>query len=38
MRLCQPPVSTKLRIARMEGLGHIDKMGEERQVKRIMNA
>ena len=37
-RLCQPPVSMKLRRARMKWFGHVERMGEERQVKRIMNA
>ena len=37
-RLCQPPVSVKLRRARMKWFGHVERMGEERQVKRIMNA
>ena len=37
-RLCQPPVSLKLRRARMRWFGHVERMGDERQVKRIMNA
>ena len=37
-RLSQPPVSLKLRSARMKWFGHFERMGEERQVKRIMNA
>ena len=37
-RLCQPPVSLKLRKARMRWFGHVERMGDERQVKRIMNA
>ena len=37
-RLCQPPVSIKLRRARMKWFGHVERMGGERQVKRIMNA
>ena len=34
----QPPVSLKLRRARMKWFGHVQRMGDERQVKRIMNA
>ena len=37
-RLCQPPVSLKLRRARMRWFGHVERMGDERQVKRVMNA
>ena len=37
-RLCQPPVSLKLRKARLKWFGHMERMGEERQVKRIMRA
>ena len=37
-RLCQPPVSLKLRRARMKWFGHVKRMGDERQVKKIMNA
>ena len=36
--LCQVPVSLKLRRARMKWFGHVERMGEERQVKRIMQA
>ena len=36
--LCQTPVSLKLRKARMICFGHMERMGEERQVKRIMQA
>jgi len=36
--LCQAPVSLKLRRARMKWFGHVERMGEERQVKRIMRA
>ena len=34
--LCQVPVSLKLRRARMKWFGHVERMGEDRQVKRIM--
>ena len=34
----EPPVSLKLRSARMKWLGHIERMGEERQVKRNCKA
>ena len=37
-RLHQPPVSLKLRRARMKWFGHVERMGEERQVKRVMRA
>ena len=37
-RLCQPPVSLKLRSARMKWFRHVERMTDERQVKRIMNA
>ena len=37
-RLCQPPVSMKLRRARLKWFGHVERMGEERQVKGVMNA
>ena len=37
-RLCQPPVSIKLKKARMKWFGHVERMGEERQVKRVMHA
>ena len=37
-RLDQPPVSSKLRSARMKWLGHVERMGEERQVNRIFKA
>ena len=36
--LCQPPVSLKLRRARLKWFGHVERMGDERQVKKIMNA
>ena len=35
-RLCQTPVSIKLRKARLKWFGHMEIMVEERQVKRIM--
>ena len=35
-RLEQPPVSLKLRSARTKWLGHVERMGEERQVKRLL--
>ena len=38
MRLEQAPVSLKLRSARMNWLGHVERMGEERQVKGIFKA
>ena len=34
----QPPVSLKLRRTRLKCFGHVQRMGEERQVKLIMNA
>ena len=37
-RLRQPPVSLKLRRARMKWFGHVERMGEEREVKRVMRA
>ena len=37
-RLCQPPVSLKLRRARLKWFDHVQRMGDEREVKRIMNA
>ena len=37
-RLCQTPVSLKLRKARLKWFGHMERMGEERQLKRIMRA
>ena len=37
-RLCQSPVSLKLRRARMKWFGHVEKTGDERQLRRIMNA
>ena len=37
-RLSQPPVSLKLRRARMKWFGHVERMGDGRQVKKIMNA
>ena len=37
-RLRQPPVSLKLRKARLKWFGHVERMGDERQVKRVMNA
>ena len=36
--LCQTPVSLKLRNARLKFFGHMERMGEERQVKRIVQA
>ena len=36
-RLCQSPVSLKLRRAKMKWLGHFERMGNRRQVRRIMN-
>ena len=36
--LGQPPVSLKLRKARMKFSGHAERMNEERQVKRVMQA
>ena len=36
--LGQAPVSLKLRNARMKWFGHVERMGEDRQVKRIMQA
>ena len=38
MSLRQPPVSLKLRRARLKRCGHVERMGDERQVKKIMNA
>ena len=35
-RFRQPPVSLKLRRARMNSFGHVEKMGEDRQMKRVM--
>ena len=37
-RLCQPPVSLKLRRARLKWFGHVERMGDERQVRRITKA
>jgi len=37
-RLHQPPVYLKLKRPRMKWFGYVERMGEERQVKRIMNA
>ena len=37
-RLRQPPVSVKLRKARLKWFGHVERMGDGRQVNRIMNA
>ena len=37
-RLFQSLVFLKLRRARLKWLGHVERMGDERQVKRIMNA
>ena len=36
--LSQPPVSLKLRKARMKWFGHLERMSDERQVKRISQA
>ena len=36
--LCQPPVSLKLRCARLKWFDHVERMGDERQVKKIVNA
>ena len=37
-RLDQPPVSRKLKSSRMKWFGHVERMGEERQVKGIFKA
>ena len=37
-RLCQPSVSTNLRKARLKWFGYAERMGEDKQVKRVMNA
>ena len=37
-RLRQPALSIKLSKARLKWFGHVERMGDERQVKRIMNA
>ena len=37
-RLHQPPVSLKLKRARTKWFEHVERMEEERQVKKIMNA
>ena len=36
--LSQPPVSLKLRRARMKWFGHLERMSDDRQVKRITQA
>ena len=36
--LSQPPVSLKLRRARLKWFGHLERMSDERQVKRITQA
>ena len=36
--LFQPPVSLKLRRTRMKWFGHLERMGDERQVKRFAQA
>ena len=36
--LCQSPGSLKLKRARLKWFGHVERMGDERQVKKIMNA
>ena len=37
-QLCQSPVSLKLRRPRLKWFDHVEKMGDERQVRVIMNA
>ena len=37
-RLCQAPVSINLRRTRLKWFRQVERMGGERQVKRIMNA
>ena len=37
-RLQQPPVSLKLKRARLKWFGHVERRGDERKVKSIMNA
>ena len=37
-RLCQTPVFMKLRKARLNWFGHVERMGGERQVKKVLNA
>ena len=37
-RMCQSPVSLKLRRARLKWFGHVVRMGDERQVRRITKA
>ena len=37
-RLCQSPVSLELRCARLKWFGHVERIGDERQVRRIMKA
>ena len=37
-RLRQPPVFLKLRRPRLKWFGRVERMGDERQVKRILNA
>ena len=36
--LCQSPVSLELRRTRLKWFGHVERMGDERQVRRITNA
>ena len=36
--LCQPPVSLKLRRAKLKWLGHVKRTGDEKQVKKVTNA
>ena len=38
IRLCQSPVFLKLRRARLKWFAHVERMGDERQVRRVMNA
>ena len=37
-RLCQPLVSVKLRRARLKCFGHVERMVEKVQMKRVTNA
>ena len=37
-RLCQSPVSLKLRRTILKSFGHVERMGDERQVRRITKA